>query len=155
VRGDAPESLTVLLRCDHGTVIQIAEEIRQQTVASPSPGKTADGQTRFTPFGGVFYLLPHLAELGLADCAGALPAFDATTPEALVRFLVLLKALGAARAPRTFFDPVLRELAGVPLDLSVETVRAWARHVTPEMARDFQTRWAASCLQRGLVDGHW
>ena len=153
--GDDPDSLAALLCCDRHSVIEIAEQLRQSTRSNTSETESAKAQTRFTPFGGAFYLLPRLAELGLEECAAALPALDETSPEALVRFLVLLKGLGAARAPRAFFDPVVRELAGVPPDLRPETVRAWARQVTPEIACDFQTRWAINCLKRGLVDGRW
>ena len=154
-RGDDPDSLAALLRHDSGSVLEIAEQLGRARGSPTSEKESTETRRRFTPFGGVFYLLPRLSELGLEECAAALPFLDETTPEALARFLVLLKCLGAKRAPRAFFDPVLRELAGVPSDLSAETVRAWGSSVTNQVARDFQVRWAAGCWQRGLIDGRW
>jgi hypothetical protein len=56
----------------------------------------------------------------------------------------MLKSLGATHAPRTFFDSLLRELASVPMDLSIEVVRNWSRKVTLKTARDFDARWSLS-----------
>src|SRR5258708_5768687 len=109
----------------------------------------------FTPFGGAFHLLPHLTEIDLDGCSAALPKFANAAPTALVRFLVLLKCLGRQRAPRAFFDPPLREIAGLPPDTNAGEIRAWAREVTLEMTRDFQARWAASCQRSGAMRGRW
>jgi hypothetical protein len=112
-------------------------------------------ETLFTPFGGVFHLLPRLMEVDLEECAAALPEFVGTAPTALVRFLVILKCLGRQRAARAFFDPLLREIAGVPPGVNADEIRAWAREVTPEIARDFQARWAVSCQKSGAINRHW
>jgi hypothetical protein len=109
----------------------------------------------FTPFGGVFHLLPRLMEIDLEECAAALPQFAGTAPTALVRFLVVLKCLGRQRAARAFFDPLLREIAGVPQDINADEIRAWAREVTLEMTRDFQARWAASWQKSGAINRRW
>ena len=147
LREEDVESLNVLLRCERVAVVEIAEELR--TTASRSVETSADSrEPLFTPFGGIFYLLPHLDDLDLHECAAALPDFEGEAPAAVVRFLVLLKCLGASRAPRAFFDPILREVAGLTSPFDADAVRAWARFVTPQMADDFQARWATSCLRR-------
>jgi hypothetical protein len=109
----------------------------------------------FTPFGGLFHLLPHLMEIDLDKCVAALPTFAEAPPISLVRFLVLLKCLGRERAARAFFDPLLRKIAGVAPDINAHEIRAWARELTPEMTRDFQVRWAASCQTSGTTNARW
>jgi len=144
VGAEGVESLADLLARDGAAVLEIAGELRSRK-AGPSPTVLAgETETTFTPLGGVFFLLPHFAELGLGECAAVLPEFEGRPPLALVRFLVMLKCLGGARAPRAFFDPLLRELAGVPPDLNAESVRAWSRKVTRKAARDFHRRWSSS-----------
>ncbi len=112
-------------------------------------------ESLFTPFGGVFHLLPRLMEIDFEECAAALPQFAGAAPTSLVRFLVLLKCLGRPRAARAFFDPLLHEIAGVPSDINADEIRAWAREVTPEIVRDFQVRWAASCQKSGVISSRW
>jgi hypothetical protein len=155
IRGDDIETLTALLRCDRSVVIEIAEQLqsaRQSDADSTSP-KT--GEPLFTEFGGVFRLLPQLDDDVLTECAAALPKFAGDAPTSLVRFLILLKCFGRQRAARAFFDPLIREIAGVPSGVNADEIRAWAREVTPEMAGDFQARWAASCQRSGAIRSRW
>jgi hypothetical protein len=153
-QADDIESLIALLSCERAVVIEIAEQLRSAARTSTAT-KLTIGESLFTLFGAIFWLLPHVDELHLDECAGALPDFEGQAPTALVRFVVLLKCLGASRAPRAFFDPVLREIAGVPSNVSADEIRAWAGEVTPEISGHFQARWAASCRQRGSVRSHW
>jgi hypothetical protein len=138
--------------------IHAAEIAGQRRAPATSSGHADGAQTRrqlFTPFGGVFWLLSRIEDLKLEECARALPDFQDESPAALVRFLVLLKCLGAPRAPRAFYDPVLREVTGVSPDLKVEDVRNWAQAVTPPRTIDFQTRWLANCRQQAVVSRRW
>jgi hypothetical protein len=151
-KGADLETVSALFRCERAIVVEIAAQVHAHA------RRKAAAEAReplYTPFGGVFRLLPHLMELDLEDCAAALPEFAEGSPIPLVRFLVLLKCLGAQRSSRAFFDPVLREIAGVPPDINAGDVRVWARKVTPEMTRDFQARWTASCYHRDVIRSRW
>jgi hypothetical protein len=135
-----------------------AAEIAEQLRAPATANAHADGvqaKELFTPFGGVFWLLPRMEDLKLEECAAALPDFQNKNPAALVRFLVLLKCLGAPRAPRAFFDPVLREIAGISPHLTAEDIRAWGQTVTPKRTLEFQVRWLAHCRHRSMISRKW
>jgi hypothetical protein len=155
VSGDDVEALTTLLRCDRATVTDIAEQLRAAATGGAHAAGVQTGEPRITSFGGAFWLLPRIDDLKLEGCAAALPDFEGKALAALLRFLILLKCLGARRAPRAFFDPMLREVARVSPDLSVQDVRAWAREVTPEMTDDFQARWMTLCRRQGLISSRW
>src|SRR5258708_39536934 len=99
--------------------------------------------------------MQHLTEIDLDGCLAALPKFANAAPTALGRFLVLLKSLGRQRAPRAFFDPPLREIAGLPPDTNAAEIPAWAREGTLEMTRAFQARRAASCQRSRALRGRW
>jgi hypothetical protein len=151
---DDIESGIALLSCERAVVIDIAEQLRSE-VQTKTAAKLPSDKPLFTPFGGIFWLLPHVDELHLDECAAALPKFEGKAPTALVRFLVLLKCLGATRAPRAFFDPILCEVAGLTIGLDAGTVRAWARLVTPQMTRDFQKHWSTTYRRDGAVGPRW
>jgi hypothetical protein len=155
VRGHDIEALSTLLRCKPVLVAEIAEQLRAATTGSAHAISLQAVEPRITPFGGVFWLLPRVDELGLEECAAALPAFEDEPPAALVRFLVLLKCLGAPRGSRAFLDPVLREVAGVSPDLSAADVRDWAHGITREGTDEFQTRWLARCRRQGVMSRRW
>jgi hypothetical protein len=138
--GEGVEFLAVLLARDRGAVREVVCELRSWKAgptSSPTPGTAEIG---FTPFGGIFLLLPHFAEIGLTEPAEVLPEFEDKPPLALTRFLVMLKCLGGANASHAFFDPVLRELAGVSPDLEVASLRAWAKQITRKSAVEFHQR---------------
>jgi plasmid stabilization system protein ParE len=153
-QADDIESLVALLSCERAVVIEIAEQLRLE-VQTKTAAKLSIDKPLFTSFGGIFWLLPHVDELHLDECAAVLPKFKGESPTDLVRFLVLLKCLGASRAPRAFFDPVLREVAGLTIGLDAGTVRAWARLVTPQMTRDFQKHWSTTYRRDAAVSPRW
>jgi hypothetical protein len=155
VHSEDTDVLIALLRCDHSAVVDLAQEERSAAQVSVHSTSTKTGEQLFTSFGGIFWLLPHLDQLGLEECAATLPDFNGESPVALVRFLVMLKCLGAPRTLRAFFDPVLREVTGVIPVLNAQEVGNWARAVTPEKARAFQARWVACCRRRDIVDNRW
>jgi hypothetical protein len=152
-QADDIKSLIALLSCERPVVIEIAEQLRS-SVQTKTAAKLPVDKPSFTSFGGIFWLLPHVEELPLEECAAALPDFMGQSSTAVVRFLVLLKCLGAIRAHSAFFDPVLREVADLTTRFGVDIVRGWAHLVTPQMIDDFQARWAASCLRRAAANAH-
>ncbi|HVG43490.1 MAG TPA: hypothetical protein VM890_02130, partial [Longimicrobium sp.] len=97
--------------------------------ASPAPPSTAAAApvARATPFGAVFVLLPFLAALPLDEASEGWPAAGVTPAPAALRLLLACKALGAPRAARAFWDPVVRDAMGVGPALTPAAVRAWAR----------------------------
>lgn len=151
VGSEGVESLAGLFARDRAAVLEVARELRSGKIGRTLTVVDGETVTTFSAFGGIFFLLPRLVELDLEESAAALPEFEGEPPLALTRFLVMLKCLGGARAPHAFFDPVLRQVAGISTDLDAESVRVWARSVTREQAGEFQKRWAACCRRRGVV----
>jgi hypothetical protein len=83
---------------------------------------------RVTPFGGAFILLPHLARLPLEEACAGWPDGDEVPAAALVRWLVLVKALDGGSWEATG-DVVLREACGVPPSLDHTAVQRWQKRV--------------------------
>jgi hypothetical protein len=91
------------------------------SIALAPPSSTKDtADRRYTPFGGVFFLLPLLDELPLANF------FKDTN---LTRLWILLKCLGQPRAYPAFLDPLLRDLLGVDPDLPAAAFARWQRQI--------------------------
>jgi hypothetical protein len=84
---------------------RLPQPVRAALAAPPEP--SAAGDVRHTPHGGLFLLLPHLAELPV----DALP--DSAQDHPLLRFLILAACAGKDALP-VFLDPVWRDLFGVP-----------------------------------------
>jgi hypothetical protein len=100
-----------------------ADMVRHLLPSQPST-EAADPEWRHTPFGGLFLLLPRLAELSLPAEFGN---------QACLRLWVLIKCFGAGRAFPVFLDPLVRELLGVDPDLPVEGFVKWQRRI-PSLA---------------------
>jgi hypothetical protein len=96
-----------------------ADALRRLTAPAVS-NQDLDLEWRHTPFGGVFLLLPRLAELPLPEEFGDL---------ALLRLWVAVKCAGTERAFPFFCDPLVRELLGVDADMSADTFRTWQARV--------------------------
>ncbi|HEX4462197.1 MAG TPA: hypothetical protein VIA18_29675, partial [Polyangia bacterium] len=95
----------------------------------------------YTPFGGLFLLLPRVAELPLADLwpddAGG--AHDL----ACTRLAVLARAAGAERAARVANDAVLRRILGVDAQLDLDD---WLAANAAHLAAALPTLLAARSL---------
>jgi hypothetical protein len=91
-------------------------------------------ERRYTPFGGVFLLLPFLDALPIKD--------------QLILFWILLKVLGAPRAVRAFEDPVIRSLLNVDADLSAESFRRWQDTIPIRRLRRLRRECLTSDLMR-------
>ncbi len=105
------QALEPLLGCPR-TVL--AEFLEQRPAAEDFP------ERRYTPFGGVFFLLPFL---------DALPIPSAIRSPSLFRFWILLKCLGNANAVRLFEDPLIREVIQIDPELSAESFCEWQRAI--------------------------
>jgi hypothetical protein len=117
---------------------QLPGETAHGDLGSHGPGQTAltkaaVPERRGTPFGGAFFLFPMLDELPLDEATDGWPDGDGVSAAALARFLILVKCLGAPRAPATFRDSLLRDLMGIAPDVSGERLLQWQ---TSLFARD-------------------
>jgi len=115
--GDDLAAIEPLLGCPRDVLESFLE-------SRPDPQEHPE--RRYTPFGGVFLLLPSL---------DAVPVPRSIAPASLFRFWILLKCLGTARAVRVFEDPVVRALFDVDPDLSAEAFRRWQRSISMRRLR--------------------
>ena len=97
---------------------------------------------KYTPFGGIFLLLPILDDLPFDS------NFDAP---AMARLWVLSKCLGQPRAYPLFLDSLTRELLGIDPDLPVAAFVRWQKRVSPESL----TGWVETIRQADLARDNW
>ncbi len=156
VRATDAEVLAPLLGAP--AVLLEAAAAHVQPARPPAAAPPAEPASVETAFGGLFLLLPVLAEMPLdAWCAGwpACPSGTETVEAAaLLRLLLLAKAQGAARSLRALYDPVLRRVCGVPPALEMGQVQAWARAVPPRRQRQLLAALAAWQRARGAIQDH-
>lgn len=111
-----------------------------RTAAYPSPHSAGGAQPedtlsadrpprRYTPFGGIFLLLPELNRLPLADLLAGFPELDGEDAQAALRLLLLARVGGRSRASRHFNDPVLRDIAGVSPRFTPAAASGWLNRV--------------------------
>ncbi|HEY3284059.1 MAG TPA: hypothetical protein VGN26_17455 [Armatimonadota bacterium] len=132
--GADSEPLAPLLRCPAGWVAEVAQGLVVGSGAGPAEGAS---EARYTPFGGLFLLLPLLAELPLEEDTQGWPAAGDVSADKVVRFLLLLKCLGHDRAPLLWADPVARDLLAIPPTLSIDGLSDWGKRVGPAHLRGF------------------
>ena len=92
---------------------------------------------RQTLFGGIFLLLPVLAELPLEDAVRGWPEERDCPNVPLVRILIASKCFGASQAPRVFGDPLIRGLMGMPPDFPRSALRQWSQNVDRQAIERF------------------
>jgi hypothetical protein len=73
-----------------------------------------------TPFGGLLLLFRHLAEVPIEE------TWSAPRDRAIARLVVLSRCAGLDRSGRVRGDVLVRRLLGVPQELSIEEIDAWA-----------------------------
>lgn len=120
-----------LLGCKRGFIEKFLDDAPLRSAEAP--------ERRYTPWGGVFLLLPFIDALPV-PCSIAHPN--------LVRFWILLKCLGGARAMRVFEDPVVRALFDIDKNLSAEVFRRWQSELPIRRLRIFRRLCRTSPLVR-------
>lgn len=110
-------------------VVDLLTDAAQGTVRRPA------GPELRTPLGGVFLLLPLLAELPWREATDAWPPLAAVPAARAVAFLAVVGALGAERNLAAFRDPTLRLATGIPDDVSMDHLATWAGAV-PTLATE-------------------
>lgn len=86
----------------------------------------------YSPFGGLFLLLPLLHELHLAEKMRDWPEPPEGDAAAIVSLLVLASCSGSKTASRVFADPAWRVLFEIPPRLSWEAAGKWLTSVPTE-----------------------
>lgn len=146
------ETLLPLLAAPAAWLREVGEALLARRVGGPAlePATGTPPERRHTPFGGLFLLLPVLDELPLDAATRRWPdAPDGTSAAAVTRFLILVKCLGRPRAFRAFYDPLLRDLAGVPPSLSFAELAEWQAGLSPALRARFLDELARWQQERG------
>jgi hypothetical protein len=108
-------------------------------------------EPRYTPFGGMFLLLPLIDELPLPDATRGWPDAEESEAVALVRFLLLLKCCGGSRAAKAFYDPLLRDLLAIASTMSPSVLAAWQMENGRARLKEFLKVLADWRDQRGVT----
>ncbi len=124
------EVLASLIRCPPDWVREVARALLTRAGGQVAPEPAATKDVRYTPFGAVFLLLPFLDALPLEQATHDWPDAEDATAVALLRFLVLVKCCGQARARKVFFDPMVRDLMEIGPTLSPAAVARWQARVS-------------------------
>src|SRR5437588_275467 len=102
------EVLLPLMRCPLDILAALAQSAhaRYASGTAEDTQRAATSEPRYTPFGGMFLLLPLVDDLALEEATRGWPAAAETPPAALVRLLLLAKCSGRARAAHFYLDPL-------------------------------------------------
>jgi hypothetical protein len=147
------EILRPLLHCPPAWVREVGQTIRASSHGAMAAATQAPLERRYTPFGGIFLLLPLLDELPLEEATRGWPNAEAATAAALVRFLLLVKCFGQPRACNLFYDPLVRDLLGVSADFSLASLAVWQRGIAAAHRQTFLASLESWHTERGAVQG--
>ena len=92
---------------------------------------TTPGQLRGTLLGGLFLLLPFLDEFPVEQATAGWPSLDGLPPARLMRLLLSMKCLGREHAWAALHDPLLRDLLGIPPEVTPRRLKRWQFHLPP------------------------
>ena len=125
------EHMLALLQCSQSEREGIIQESKKQSIG--------DDTIRFTPFGGLFLLMPLLDRLPLEKAVKGwtkLPE-EGETANGL-RLLILTKCLGCERMVQAFHDPLIRGLLHIPPKLTFKEAWEWTKQIKPAQWRQLQ-----------------
>ncbi len=143
------EVLRPLLDCPTQWVQAVGQALLARNTASSPQERSNDAGVQQTPFGGLFFLLPLLDQLPLAEATHDWPDLAGTSAVRVVRLLLLAKGCGQARTLALFYDPLVRELLGVEAHVAAADVIAWQRRITAVQRQHFLAtlaRWQQTML---------
>jgi hypothetical protein len=129
VRGAGPAAIDALL------------EACAPVVRAPTAGASGRAE-HVTPSGGIFFLLPVLAEMPITSATVGWPPLAGAPADALVRWLVLAKCTG--RGVQALDDPVLRAMCALAAGVRLDDLVPWGTGIgRPERDRLVETvvRW--------------
>jgi len=147
------ETMAPLLRCPPEWVKKVGQALLSRDGGQMALEPAAATAMRYTPFGGIFLLLPFLDALPLERATHDWPDAEDTTAVAMLRFLILVKCCGGAWAQRVFFDPLVRDLVGIDPALSPAVVARWQACVSRANLETFLEEISAWQRESGAVSG--
>ena len=111
----------------HACPEDLLAEIRALLTGNPTtPDGAALDLPTATAWGGMFFLLPLLDELGLERVAAGWPGPGASPAAGALRLLVLASCGGPHHRAAILGDPLARRLSGVDPHLTPGEIQAWA-----------------------------
>jgi hypothetical protein len=126
--------------------------IVENTHHPSTAGHCTDEEVRYTPFGGLFLLLPQLQEMPIEAALRTWPELETAGKAAAFRLLLLALTQGKERMLMALRDPVSRDLCGVPRALTAADLVAWLNTVKPKQQQTFLRIMADWRLSRGVAD---
>jgi len=101
--------------------------------AMVGPNQASDFEdigARRTSCGGIFFLLPLLAEMPLAEITADWPSAADCLPSQLVRLVLLMKCVGTSAAAPLFEDSLVRDLLELSPKLSALCLAQWLKSLS-------------------------
>jgi len=144
------ERVKPLMKLGHATMQLLLQTMPAN--AELTSVKASQIEPRHTPNGGVFLLLTMLQELALEQWLESWPEPPVGDKQAIIRLLLLTQCLaqcqGDANTEKIFRDPVIRDLSGVPPELTARQVTAWLQALEPAQTLAAQSEYASWRLNR-------
>ena len=125
-------------------VVDLLTEAARGSVNQPA------GTELRTPLGGMFLLLPLLAELPWREATDGWPALAGVPGARVVAFLAVIGALGAERNLAAFRDPTLRMATGIPDQVSLDDIVTWAGRLPAKATEWLVAVWTEHLTGVGL-----
>jgi hypothetical protein len=124
------EVISPLIRCPPDMVKRIIGAITSRLQAYSRAIPSVVPNVRYTPFGGIFLLLPLLNASPLSEAAKDWPDLKDCPPVNVIRLLVVMKCLGRSQAHMAFSDPLVRDLLGIDASLTISGLADWQRRIS-------------------------
>jgi hypothetical protein len=118
--------------------LELLEVIFAPVEGPGASSREASGGTAFTPFGGAFFLLPHLDALPFETWLESWLDPDGAAAASALRLLVMAKCMGGTRAEAAFTDAVLRRLFAIGPEFTLAAARKWLRILGTKRRRSLQ-----------------
>jgi hypothetical protein len=141
--------LAPLLSCPEECLERLLQRVAHGSATNPETRQ----ETRFTAFGGAFLLFPLLDQLPLREATAGWPDLENLSAAWLARFLILAKCFGEHRSAGCFHDPLMRDLLGIPPQVTLEMVRDWLAGLSQQNLNTFYRAIAEWHLQTAAADG--
>ncbi|HMC32217.1 MAG TPA: hypothetical protein VKL99_15395 [Candidatus Angelobacter sp.] len=141
--------LAPLLRCPVECLDRLLQRVADGSATDPETRQ----KTRFTAFGGAFLLFPLLDRFPFHEATAGWPDLGNVSAASLARFLVLAKCFGRLRAAGCFHDPLMRDLLGIPPQITLEMVCNWLSHLSRNNSKTFLHAISGWHLETAAAEG--
>ncbi len=147
------ETLLPLLRCSPEQVKEMGQALLARYSGHLKSEPATENDSRSTPFGSLFLLLPFLEALPLEDITENWPNAGDVPAATLIRFLLFVKCCGRANAQRVFFDSLVRDLMGIDLSLSPLAIKRWQSRLSRQNLETFLAEMFTWQYEYGAASG--